>query len=292
MEEKKSVDNRLTIILLVVLGAVVVAVATPLVIMRLGVFQEPVPDLSFEIQEPGPLPSSQVVTTPGRQTASSTVVVPERFVPAERAEQNTFCRSYVFSRCNKLLIPGSDCTGIADVASRVPRTRGMAGCRTAVDELIERAAERVTPERAAQVGQELKYAEPEKKLEPYRPPAGSEKKQPSKSADVKTGVRGPNVVIRKPGQAEFDAGMARIRQLETEINVQRNTYVGTGIGIQSRLDEVRDIAEKLDDEKAKSTYNSILKKLGRTEGGATPPPAGSEVRAVSPSSVEAAPSSL
>ena len=93
--------------------------------------------------------------------------------------------------------------------------------------------------------------------------------------------------MKQPTQAEIDDGMTRIRQLEDEIAVQRNTYVGTNIGVQSRLDEMREIASKLNTEEARGVYNQMLQKVGAT---APQPPPGPNAAETAP--VQAAPASF
>lgn len=298
MEEKKTGDNRLTIILGVILGALILAVVIP---VFFGDVIGRDDGLTMTVTDAPPKSKSAEATPSKVSRPSATAPISSRGAAAEKIEINTFCRSYVFSRCNRLLIPGRECTPIASRAGSVPRKLGMVGCRGAVDDLIAAAAEKVTPEEAAMVGRKIPEAElkgdASRKAQTGDREDGSvipvrrrkfSTRVPSDASGA--AARGPRVVIStKPKKDNVEKGMERIRQLEKEIQIQRNTYVGTNIGIHSRLNEAKKIAETLETEDARAAYNGMLKRVGR--GGDAPEP-GSEAGSVSTTAAEVKPSSL
>jgi len=204
-------------------------------------------------------------------------------VPVE--EGNSFCKAYVYKRCNELGVGPATCSDIALAGAEVPPVLGIAGCRETVDQMLQRLG----PDGggSAAVGE-----------------AGS--------LDASAVAPGPDAVAENEGEAPGTApeqaeqarpagpdpetvarGMERIRQLETEIAVARNTFVGTNIGIQARLDEMRSIAEQIGTEEARATYNSMLDKLGSVAAarGADSSEGSSSGRGASSSSGSAAASS-
>lgn len=264
MEEKKSGNTRLTVLMAAVLAVLVLAVAVPLLF---GTSEPPTGE------EP-PVPEQPVQVQQPSQPAARPAGAAARQVP----QPNTWCRSYVFSRCNTAGLPASACMGIARVGSEVPMNSGVAGCRAAVEKLIAAEVERMVrqPE-AVDDGQavEPEAAAPEPGTAPEGGQGGesdgSDSARPRSAGDGQQPYRvpAPNVVMKQRDPAADQAAMERMRQLRDEIAVQRNTYVGTNIGVQSRLDEMRDIAGRLETDEAAAAYNNTLKDLGVSSG---PPP--------------------
>lgn len=279
MEEKKSGNTRLTAVMAVVLAALVLAVAIPAL---LGTRQPPMEDPAVQEQP------VQVSVPSSSQAPSRPVAGAPRQVP----QPNTWCRSYVYSRCNTAGLPASACIGIARIGSEVPMTAGVAGCRAAVQSLIE-----------AEIAKMLERQEPADGVDTAESGAVSDQLDAPAAEAGKGGgpgddggarsassgdgqqpyrVPAPNVVMKQRDPAADQAAMERMRQLRDEIAVQRNTYVGTNIGVQSRLDEMRDIATRLETDDAAAAYNNTLKDLGVSSA---PPPGPTA------SPVEAAPAS-
>jgi len=208
---------------------------------------------------------------------------------AQAEQVNTFCRSYVYKRCNELVIGPTDCRGIADAGSDVPTTLGLAGCRSVVDEILARVAG-IPPENIVSApavgGVVVDVVEPD--AEPSagtgEDAAGEPEDEPGAGQAGSAGIREPSAAGPDPASAA--AAMDRMRQLETEIAFARNNYVGTNIGVQSRLDEMRAIAEEIGTAEAKEAYNAMLVKIGRVAPGAAGGSAGggsSATRSSSPS---------
>ena len=95
--------------------------------------------------EPGPAGNADHGVTPadaGAQADDGTAGSVGGVVsgPAQVDQVNTFCQSYVYKRCNELVIGPSDCRGIVDAGADVPQNLGLAGCRSVVDEILARVA--------------------------------------------------------------------------------------------------------------------------------------------------------
>lgn len=237
----------------------------------------------------GEAPVAGTVSPPpasGTESAPAGGAMVQAPVSAITDQGNSFCRSYVFKRCNELGLVPSECASIAETGAGIPRQLGVAGCRDGVDPLLNKAAGLPEPDQEQEEGAAAEGeppAEEDDNVESPVAPTDQPAPEPAAAGGAKEGGSAtvdPDVASRR---------MERMRQLETEINVARNTYVGTNIGVQSRLDEMRAIAEELDTPEAKANYNSMLQRLGRSDGQGPVPPSGEVV----PSAVvEAAPSSF
>ncbi len=227
-----------------------------------------------------PLPPSGTESVPA---GGSMVQAP---VSAITDQGNSFCRSYVFKRCNELGLVPSECASIAETGAGIPRPLGIAGCRDGVDPLLNRVAGLPEP---GQERDEVAEAEGERTAEEDEnvESVGVPTNRPTQEPATAGGATERRSAAVDPDVAS--SRMERMRQLETEINVARNTYVGTNIGVQSRLDEMRAIAEELDTPEAKANYDSMLQRLGRSDGNTPVPPSG---EVVSSTVVEAAPASF
>ena len=206
---------------------------------------------------------------------------------AQGEQANTFCRSYVYKRCNELIIGPSDCSGIADAGADVPPNLGLAGCRSVVDEILARVAgipEENVVAAPAVGGVVVDVVEPDAEAATGN---GDEQVQESEE-ETGTAQAGPagaaGQPVEGPDPASVAAAMERIRQLETEIGFARNNYVGTNIGVQSRLDEMRAIAEEIGTAEAKEAYNAMLVKIGRVGPGSVGGSGGGGPVATQPSS--------
>ncbi len=234
--------------------------------------------------------------------------VAQEQAPAGEATENAWCRSYVFTRCNVLAVKGTDCVPISRVAVQVPLASGVAGCRAAVDAMLADAAGIRDDGDAVVAVVDAGGAGGEGQAS-----ASGSVAQVAADEQEKAEDGAPPEVVKKKIDPEVNAaGIARINQLMTEIDVARNTYTGTGIGVQARLDEIREIAAGLDTDEAKKMYNNLIERLGRagrgpSTGNSVSGPSGSvttgssttivdsqpaAVQAVPTTAVEAAPSSF
>ncbi len=296
--EKLSRKDRTTYILAAVLGAV-------LLVVGVLVLTYPDPVVDGPAFDAGAIPAAAGGSAPSGQDRTGSAVASGPAVDPG----NTLCRSYVYKRCNELQIVPTDCRGAAETAAGVPKNLGLAGCRSVIDDTLARMAG-VTPEQVAAYDPDAARGDDAgapgvvTDTDVVEPDAGSAvgagEEPPEASAQAGAGVDRP---ARDP--AEVAKAMERMRQLETEISFARNTYVGTNIGVQSRLDEMRAIAEDVGTPEARSAYDSMLATLGRgqddsavgpTQGasaspGSGPNPVQDGGRPVSPP-VQAAPSSI
>lgn len=254
--EKISRSNRLTLILAGALAAVIVVV----VVLALS-YPDPEPVATSAGADAGTAPATAGAGLAGQGTAGAAAGT----VPADQG--NTFCRAYVYKRCNELGIGPTECPGIAETGSAVPRNIGLAGCRSVVDDILARAAG--LPEETDTVAAGTAPAPADASAVDAGEYEAAPQDEPLENVRMVAG--GGASPASEVDPVAVSHGMERIRQLETEIAVARNTYVGTNIGVQSRLDEMRAIAEEIGTPEAKSAYNSMVQRLGRG-GEAAPGP--------------------